>query len=81
MSIDVEYRVYIVKMPGTVHGAVSVDNDGFASIYINDSLSHAEQYKTLKHELRHLRRNDIYSLRSIRQIEKKPKRRNKKCSI
>ena len=28
-----DYRVYLVKLPGTVHGAIRIDNDGFASIY------------------------------------------------
>ena len=66
-----DYSVYIVALPGTIKGAVRIDPTGYASIYINASLSHAEQQKTLRHELRHLRRNDMYNLRSIRQVERR----------
>jgi hypothetical protein len=33
------FRVYLVKLPGDVRGAVRIDEEGFASIYINDDLS------------------------------------------
>lgn len=69
-----EYCVYIMDLPGTVRAAVRISPDGFASIYINAHLSYAEQQTALRHELRHLRRGDMYSFRSIRQIERKEKR-------
>ena len=43
--------------------------DGFASIYINDDLSPAEKRKTLKHELRHVERDDFYNGLPIDYIE------------
>ena len=69
MSIDVEYKVYIVPLPGTVKGAVRVDCEGFASIYINAALSKHEQRSVLRHELRHIYRDDMISNRTIREIE------------
>lgn len=68
---DLDYQVYIVKLPLSVHGAVTVDADGYASIYINASLSRSQQYAALSHELRHLRRNDMFSSRTIREVERR----------
>ena len=69
-----DYQVYIIDLPCTVRGSIRVDGDGFASIYINARLSRAEQYNVLKHELRHLRRGDMTSRRSIHQVERSPRR-------
>jgi hypothetical protein len=66
-----EYRIYMVNLPGDIHGAVRVDQDGFASIYINDQLSPKARIAAIKHELRHLRQNDHYNLRKIREVERR----------
>lgn len=65
------YRVYLVKLPATVHGAVRLDADGFASIYINQDLSPQAKKAAFRHELRHIERDDFYNGKSIEQIEKK----------
>ena len=66
-----EYRVYLVKLPATVHGAVRVDKDGFPSIYINDALSPAAKKRAFLHELRHIEDEDFYNDRSIEEVERK----------
>ena len=71
MSDEDGYRVYIVPLPRRIQGCVRLDPEGFASIYINAYLSRSQQFATLNHELRHLRRNDMYSARSIRQVERR----------
>ena len=71
---DPDYQIYLVDLPPSVRGAVTVDADGFASIYINAALSRSQQYAALSHELRHLRRNDMFSTRPIREVER-PRRR------
>lgn len=71
---DPDYQVYIVKLPTSVRGAVTIDPDGYPSIYINACLSRSQQYAALSHELRHLRRNDMFSSRTIREVER-PRRR------
>ena len=63
------YRVYMVKLPGDVRGAVRLDEEGFASIYINDDLPPEEKRKVFRHEIRHIRRGDHFSPASIRQVE------------
>ena len=64
-----DYRVYLVKLPGTVHGAIRIDNDGFASIYINEQLSPQAKRAAFLHELRHLRNDDMYNDKSIYEVE------------
>ena len=66
---DDGYRVYVIALPPNVHGAIMEDPDGFASIYINDSLSPSARRRTLAHELRHWRRGDLYNDMSIREVE------------
>lgn len=63
------YRVYMVKLPPTVRGAVRLDQEGFASIYINDDLSPTEKQKVFRHEIRHIRRGDHYSPTTIHDVE------------
>lgn len=64
-----EYRVYMVSLPPTIRGAVRMDESGFPSIYINDSLSPKARKETFLHEIRHIERADHTSRKSIRRVE------------
>lgn len=64
------YRVYEVALPGDIYGAIRMDEDGFASIYINNLLAPEQKKKTLDHEVRHLKRNDFCNDLSIYDCEK-----------
>lgn len=64
-----EFRVYLVKLPGTIHGAVRIDADGFPSIYINEALSPDAKRAAFLHEIRHIERDDFYNNKSIREVE------------
>lgn len=64
-----DYRVYLVKLPATVRGAVRIDNDGFASIYINELLSPQAKKAAFLHEIRHLQNDDMYNDKSIYEVE------------
>lgn len=66
----IDYQVYLINLPGSVKGAVRIDNDGFASIYINDALSPSARRAVFRHEIRHLYCLDHYNDKSIREIEK-----------
>lgn len=66
---DDYYRVYLVPLPATVRGACRVDDEGFASIYINDQLSPQAKKAVFLHEIRHILRDDHYSPAPIRQVE------------
>lgn len=49
---------------------VSVDEEGFASIYLNARHSYEQQRKGLRHALRHLAGDDFYNQKDIRTIER-----------
>lgn len=66
---DDYYRVYLVPLPATVRGACRVDDEGFASIYINDQLSPQAKKAVFLHEMRHILRGDHFSPAPIRQVE------------
>ena len=66
---DDEYRVYMVKLPATIHGAVRVDKDGFPSIYINDDLSPKAKKAAFRHEMRHIINDDLYNSKTIQEVE------------
>lgn len=69
MIADGEYRVYLVKMPGDVRGAVRIDHDGFASIYINEALTPKEKKAVFLHEVTHIEENDFFNSRKIWEAE------------
>jgi len=48
---------------------VALDEEGYASIYINARHSFEKQKRNLQHELRHLQRDDVYNDESIFRIE------------
>jgi Zn-dependent peptidase ImmA (M78 family) len=66
-----EYRVYLIKLPPTIHGAVREDENGFPSIYINDDLSPQAQKAAFLHEMRHILRGDLYNDLTIEEAERK----------
>lgn len=69
MPDEDEYRVYEVPLPGDVRGAVRIDAEGFASIYINEALCPEQKRRTFDHEMRHIKRNDHMNGQSIREVE------------
>ena len=69
----IDYQVYLVRFPGSVKGAVRIDECGFASIYINDALGPSERRAVFRHELRHLYHLDHYNNNHIREIERRAK--------
>lgn len=69
MKIDDDYRVYMVPLPGDINGAVTVDADGYPSVYINDLLSPEARRRALAHELHHIVRDDLYNDLPITEVE------------
>lgn len=66
---DGDYQVYMVKLPGDIHGACRLDADGFASIYINNDLSPKAQQAAFHHEMRHIIRDDHTNGNDIKDVE------------
>ena len=55
----VDYYIRYVDMPSVTKGMTIEDSDGFFNIYINASLSAAEQEEAIKHEIRHLTQKKV----------------------
>ena len=67
--IDGEYTVRMINLPGDIHGAVRLSEDGFANIYINDQLAPDAKRKAFDHEAKHIINNDFYNGKTIQEIE------------
>lgn len=67
--IDCDYTVRMVKLPGDIHGAVRLSEDGFVNIYINDQLAPLARKKAFDHEVKHIEENDFYNDHDIHDIE------------
>lgn len=61
--------VWYIRLPDTIRGVTTEDENGDYNIYINAALSSDQQKLTLKHEMAHIRRNDFASEESIFVIE------------
>ena len=66
---DGEFIVRMVNLPGDIHGAVRLSEDGFANIYINDQLSPQARKRAYNHEKKHIQNDDFYNDRPINEIE------------
>lgn len=64
-----EYCIRYIDMPSVTKGMTIEDADGFFNIYINASLSAAEQEEAIKHEIRHLERKDFDTEKSLLEAE------------
>ncbi len=66
-----DYFVRFIDFPTCACGGVVTPNDdGTFSIYINSKCSHAQNKKSMRHELRHIEHDDFYRNAPIEQIER-----------
>lgn len=64
-----DYHVYLVPLPAKIRGCVSYDEDGYPSVFLNSRLSWDGQRRALRHELKHIAGDDVFSDRPIRDVE------------
>ena len=64
-----EYRVQLIDMPTTVKSFVE-RQDNYDTIVINAKLSSDQQQACYRHELEHIRRDDLNKAESADEIEK-----------
>ena len=57
--------IRLLDLPYSVGAVVSLDDEGYASIYLNSRLSYEDQCRNLRHELHHIYNGDLYSEASI----------------
>lgn len=62
--------VRLIDLPYSVDELVSVDEEGYASIYLNARLSREQQREGLRHALRHIAGDDFYNNKDIRTVER-----------
>lgn len=71
MIDDGQYRVELIDHKNTrMRGSVEIDEDGFATIFVNARQSVNQQLKTVDHELRHLVNDDAYNDVPLEQAER-----------
>ena len=69
MPTSGDYIIRLTRLPSHVKAVTSIDEHGFANIYVNDQLSLPEQNGAVLHELRHVIRDDAYNSLPIWAIE------------
>jgi len=63
-------RTLLIEMPMAVRGFTRQDINGDYTIVINGLLSEEARYRTLQHELNHIKREDFLREEKVLQIEK-----------
>lgn len=64
-----EYRIRLIDLPCPIRSFVKMDADGFYTIILNSRLSAEMQLKAYKHEIDHIKNDDLYSPLVADQIE------------
>ena len=65
-----DYFVRIVPFPvNCIGGAVTPNDDGTYSVYINANVDYYRQRKAYRHEVKHIENGDFYNSVSICDIE------------
>lgn len=65
-----DYFVRLVPFPpGKIDGAVTPNDDGTFSVYIDETAPREKQLEALDHELNHIRMDHLYSDKPIEVIE------------
>lgn len=65
-----EFTVRFIDLPASIEAMVILDTEGHANIYVNSCISFEARRRVIKHELAHVRRDDVHSERDIRDVER-----------
>ena len=66
-----DYHVFVITMPASVHALVSLDDDGYPTVFINARDDTVTQRRALKHELEHLTNDDFNNDDPIKTVERR----------
>lgn len=66
---NADYFVYPCKLPWSIKGLVTPNDDGTFSIFVNSRWPEAWQLMTYVHEVRHIQRDDFYNSLPIEKVE------------
>lgn len=65
----IDYQVFLTHLPGKVNEAVTPNEDGSYTVFIEETLSPTHQKKAFIHALRHIHGEDFYK-DTVDEIEK-----------
>lgn len=69
MLDESDFCVYFAPFAGDIKALVTIGEDNFYSIYVNSNLPFEVQKEAVRHELRHILRNDFFNDSSIHEVE------------
>lgn len=64
-----DFFVRLVDLPCAIGGMVTPNEDGTYSVYLNARRTRAQNRASADHEVRHMALDDLYSDRSIEEVE------------
>lgn len=64
----IEYHVELIAFPPGVHEAVTPNEDGSVTIFLDKNSTRESQYERFLHVMRHLQ-NDDFSRTNVQEIE------------
>ncbi|NLV98142.1 MAG: hypothetical protein GX043_12570 [Desulfovibrionales bacterium] len=68
MTLD-DINLQLVKMPCNIEAAVTTNNDGSYTVFVNKNISVEQQKEAILHELRHIERGDFLCNEGADEIE------------
>lgn len=67
---NADFFLHFIKLPSTVGGILTPNDDGTFSMYINQDHDREKQIDDYIHEFEHIINDDLYGDKDIRVIEK-----------
>lgn len=64
-----DYFVYYEKLPPSVRGFVTPNDDGTFSIFLNSNIPDSRKFLTYLHEVNHIEQEDFYNGLPIELVE------------
>ena len=55
------YRLTLANLPTTIRGFVYLESDGVPRIVLNANLTREMNWRTMRHELKHLAEGDLFN--------------------
>lgn len=68
MTLD-DINLQMIKMPCKIKAAVTANEDGSYTLFVNKNISAEQQKEAVLHELRHIERGDLFCEEDADEIE------------
>lgn len=74
MTFD-DVNMQLIKMPCKIRAAVTVNDDGSYTLFVNKNISIEQQREAVLHELRHIENGDLFCEDTADEIEYRARRK------